>query len=159
MTGKAPPPPPPSFLNSVLTQTPNTITNDPPYSPYLPTYDSFPSHLSSSITRRPTIFFKRYSPPQRYFSPRDSQRHASLFKYPAPQNAYPPPRAHQKPPRSGFRPNHAFRNERLLKREKALTPIGESYASLFERLKHASLIEPLPGYTADPRARSFDPTT
>jgi len=45
----------------------------------------------------------------------------------------------------------------LLKRGKALTPIGVSYASLFERLRHAGLIEPFPSYTPDPRARSFDP--
>jgi len=47
--------------------------------------------------------------------------------------------------------------KRLLKRGKALTPIGVSYASLFERLRHAGLIETLPAYTPDPRARNFDP--
>jgi len=151
ITGKTPPPPPPSLLNFVITQAPNTITEDPPYSPSQPTYGSFPSYPSSSITRQ------RYSPPQRYFSPRDSQRWASLSKYPALQKAYPPSQAYRKPLGSGFRPNQAFRNERLLKRGKALTPIGVSYASLFERLRHAGLIEPLPAYTPDPRARNFDP--
>ena len=91
ITGKAPPPPPPSFSNSGITH--------PPYSSSQPTYDSFPRYPSSSITR------PRYSPPQCYFSPRDSQRRASLSKYPAPQKAYPPSQAYQKPPGSGFRPN------------------------------------------------------
>lgn len=45
----------------------------------------------------------------------------------------------------------------MLKRGKALTPIGVSYASLFERLRHAGLIEPLPAYTPDSRVKSFDP--
>jgi len=113
MTGNTPPPPPPSFLNSVLTQAPDTITDDPPYSPYLPTYNSFPSHPSSSNTRRSTISSQHYSPPQCHFSPQDSQKHASLSQYPAPQNAYPPPLAYRKPPGSGFWPNQAFKNERF----------------------------------------------
>ena len=47
--------------------------------------------------------------------------------------------------------------KRLLKRGNALTPIGVSYASLFERLRHAGSIEPLPACTINPLARSFDP--
>ncbi|XP_075081469.1 uncharacterized protein LOC107813302 [Nicotiana tabacum] len=59
MTGKAPPPPPPSFLDAALTQTPDTMPDDPPYSPDLPAYHSFPNHPSSSITRPPTIFSQK----------------------------------------------------------------------------------------------------
>ncbi|XP_019260406.1 PREDICTED: uncharacterized protein LOC109238411 [Nicotiana attenuata] len=82
-------------------------------------------------------------PPQCYFSPQKPQSRTSLSPYPAPQNAYPPPRAYRKPPGSGFRPNQAFKNERLLKKEKAFTPIGESYASLFQRLKQLDTLKPI----------------
>ncbi|PHT57650.1 hypothetical protein CQW23_00013 [Capsicum baccatum] len=37
------------------------------------------------------------------------------------------------------------------------TPIGESYASLFQRLVQQDMITPLLGYTPDPHSRSFDP--
>ncbi|XP_070014282.1 uncharacterized protein [Nicotiana sylvestris] len=53
MTGKVPPPPPPSLLDVVLTQAPNTMPDDPPYSPDLPAYYSFPNRFSSSITHPP----------------------------------------------------------------------------------------------------------
>ncbi|XP_070007934.1 uncharacterized protein [Nicotiana sylvestris] len=38
VTGKAPPPPPSSFLDAALTQAPNTMPDDPPYSPDPPAY-------------------------------------------------------------------------------------------------------------------------
>ncbi|XP_070004929.1 uncharacterized protein [Nicotiana sylvestris] len=53
MTGKVPPPPPPSLLDVVLTQALNTMADDPPYSPDLPAYHSFPNRLNSSITHPP----------------------------------------------------------------------------------------------------------
>jgi len=62
MTGKAPPPPPPSFLDAALTQTPDTMPDDPPYSPDLPAYHNFSNHPSSSITRPPTIFSQKCPP-------------------------------------------------------------------------------------------------
>ncbi|XP_070008385.1 uncharacterized protein [Nicotiana sylvestris] len=40
----------------------------------------------------------------------------------------------------------------------SFTPIGESYTSLFEKLKQSGLIEPLLGHTPHPYAKAFDPT-
>ncbi|KAM3222525.1 hypothetical protein P3L10_021795 [Capsicum annuum] len=37
------------------------------------------------------------------------------------------------------------------------TPIGESYASLFQRLRHRGMITPLLGYIPDPYSKNFDP--
>ncbi|XP_070002379.1 uncharacterized protein [Nicotiana sylvestris] len=62
MTGKAPPSPPLSFLDTDLTQTPDTMPDDPPYSLDLSAYHSFPNHSSSSITR-PPITFPKNGPP------------------------------------------------------------------------------------------------
>ncbi|KAF3641077.1 hypothetical protein FXO38_21811 [Capsicum annuum] len=39
----------------------------------------------------------------------------------------------------------------------SFTPIGESYASLFQRLVQQGMITLLLGYTPDPHSRSFDP--
>ncbi|KAM3307066.1 hypothetical protein P3S67_008809 [Capsicum chacoense] len=39
----------------------------------------------------------------------------------------------------------------------SFTPIGDSYASLFQRLVQWGMITPLLGYTSDPYSRSFDP--
>ncbi|KAM3283061.1 hypothetical protein P3S67_026706 [Capsicum chacoense] len=38
----------------------------------------------------------------------------------------------------------------------SFTPIGESYAILFQRLVQRGMITPLLGYTPDPHSRSFD---
>jgi len=94
-----------------------------------------------------------YSLPQHYYPPPDphfSVHHAQTYTqplahaqwcapapqnpYPAPQNTYPPPRAYRNPPGTGLRPNQAFKNERLQK-QKTFTPLGESYTSLFHRLR------------------------
>ncbi|KAM3326736.1 hypothetical protein P3S67_001862 [Capsicum chacoense] len=40
----------------------------------------------------------------------------------------------------------------------SFTPIGESYASLFQRLVQRGMFTPLLGYTPDLNSRSFDPT-
>ncbi|PHT34573.1 hypothetical protein CQW23_26373 [Capsicum baccatum] len=37
------------------------------------------------------------------------------------------------------------------------TPIGKSYASLFQRLVQQDMITSLLGYTLDPHSKSFDP--
>ncbi|XP_075100341.1 uncharacterized protein LOC142176447 [Nicotiana tabacum] len=56
MTGRAPPPPPPSFLDAALTQTPDTMPDDPPYSPDPPTYlqahdaQYYPSEVAHKVS-------------------------------------------------------------------------------------------------------------
>ncbi|XP_019248531.1 PREDICTED: uncharacterized protein LOC109227789 [Nicotiana attenuata] len=47
--------------------------------------------------------------------------------------------------------------EREQKRRDNFTPIVESYTSLFERLKHCGMIEPLQGYIPNPVAKGFKP--
>ncbi|KAK4737197.1 hypothetical protein R3W88_000894 [Solanum pinnatisectum] len=38
------------------------------------------------------------------------------------------------------------------------TPIGESYTSVFEKLKRLNMIEPIPQNYIDPHAKGFNPT-
>ncbi|XP_019258474.1 PREDICTED: uncharacterized protein LOC109236720 [Nicotiana attenuata] len=61
--------------------------------------------------------------------------------YPAPQNAYPPPRAYRNPPGPSLRPNPTLKNER--QRKKTFTPLGESYTSLFHRLRQLDMLRPI----------------
>ncbi|KAM3237159.1 hypothetical protein P3L10_012188 [Capsicum annuum] len=71
-------------------------------------------------------------------------------------SSYPPtPHTYRSPSRPGFqfKPN----NEMRQKLRDSFTPIGESYASLFQRLVQQGMITPLLGYTPDPDSRSFDP--
>ncbi|XP_070022012.1 uncharacterized protein [Nicotiana sylvestris] len=62
MTGKAPPPPPPIFLDVSLTQTPDAVPDDSPYSLNPLAYHNFSNHPSSSITH-PPIRFPKNRPP------------------------------------------------------------------------------------------------
>ncbi|PHT90330.1 hypothetical protein T459_05443 [Capsicum annuum] len=65
------------------------------------------------------------------------------------------PHTYRSPSRPGFqfKPN----NEMRQKSRDRFTPIGESYASLFQRLVQRDIITPLLGYTPDPHSRNFDP--
>ncbi|KAM3325428.1 hypothetical protein P3S67_000553 [Capsicum chacoense] len=49
-------------------------------------------------------------------------------------------------------------NEMRQKLRDNFTPIGESYANLFQKLVQPVMITPLLGYTLDPHSRSFDPS-
>ncbi|XP_070044621.1 uncharacterized protein [Nicotiana tomentosiformis] len=81
--------------------------------------------------------------------PRHPRRRA-----PAPQNLHQPPQNFQVP--YNPHPSQGYRGEQRLKDN--FTPIGESYASVFEKLKHYDMIAPIPPNHVDPRARSFDPS-
>ncbi|KAM3249813.1 hypothetical protein P3L10_011583 [Capsicum annuum] len=48
-------------------------------------------------------------------------------------------------------------NEKKQKLRDNFTPIGESYTSLFQKLRQKDMITPLIGYTPDPHSRNFDP--
>ncbi|XP_070028376.1 uncharacterized protein [Nicotiana sylvestris] len=98
-----------------------------------------------------------YNPPQHYFSPQNPQysarpsqylvHHAQTYAQPppypqwrapvpqntylTPQNAYPPPQPYQNPNGSNFRSRPEYRRERQ-QRKKTITPLGNSYASLFK---------------------------
>ncbi|XP_019242081.1 PREDICTED: uncharacterized protein LOC109222135 [Nicotiana attenuata] len=62
MTGKAPPPPPLNFPDATLTQTPNTIPDDPQYSPDTPAYYTRPNY-PSSFTAHPSVTTTQNCPP------------------------------------------------------------------------------------------------
>jgi len=94
-------------------------------------------------------------PSQCHFSPQNSQSRTSLSQYPAPWNAYLPPRAYRNPPGSGFRPNQAFKNKRLRKK-KTFTPLGESYASLFQRLRKLDMLKSIQIKMPNPLPKKFD---
>ncbi|XP_070015365.1 uncharacterized protein [Nicotiana sylvestris] len=106
-----------------------------PYTPYNPPQHYYPlpdSHFS-------VHHVQTYSQPQAH-----AQWHAPAPQntYPAPQNAYPPSKAYRNPTGSSFRPNQAFKNERLHKK-KTFTPLGESYTSLFHRLRQLGMLSPI----------------
>ncbi|KAM3357118.1 hypothetical protein P3S68_023832 [Capsicum galapagoense] len=69
---------------------------------------------------------------------------------------HPPiPQTYQSPSRPDVQSK--LNNEVRKKLRDSFTPIGESYASLFQRLVQRGMITPLLGYTLDPYSRSFDP--
>nr|XP_016437815.1 PREDICTED: uncharacterized protein LOC107763830 [Nicotiana tabacum] len=68
------------------------------------------------------------------------------------QNLHPPPQNFQVP--YNPHPSQGYRKKQKLK--DSFTPIGESYASLFEKLKQHGMIAPIPPNQVDRRARSFD---
>ncbi|KAM3199798.1 hypothetical protein P3L10_032158 [Capsicum annuum] len=67
----------------------------------------------------------------------------------------PTPQTYQSPSRPDFRfnPNNEIRQ----KLRDSFTPIGELYASLFQRLVQWGMITHLLGHTLNPRSRNFDP--
>ncbi|KAM3357045.1 hypothetical protein P3S68_023759 [Capsicum galapagoense] len=68
--------------------------------------------------------------------------------------SYPPtPHTYRTPSRPGFQFKPT--NEMRQKSRDSFTPIGESYASLFQRLVQQGMITPLLGYTPDPYSRSL----
>ncbi|XP_019262922.1 PREDICTED: uncharacterized protein LOC109240708 [Nicotiana attenuata] len=68
----------------------------------------------------------------------------------------PPPRSPiEIPPGAGFRPNQAFKNERLQK-QKTFTPLGESYTSLFHRLIQLGMLNPIEPKLPNPPPRNLD---
>ncbi|XP_075075345.1 uncharacterized protein LOC142162698 [Nicotiana tabacum] len=120
-----------------------------------------PRRTSRRYEQPPQVFHdsaEQYYPPQnpQYFvappqyvvqPPRDPRRRAR-----ASQNLHQLPQNFQVPyyPHPGQR----YRGEQKLKYN--FTPIGESYASLFDKLKHYDMIAPIPPNHVAPRTRSFD---
>ncbi|XP_075099734.1 uncharacterized protein LOC142176355 isoform X1 [Nicotiana tabacum] len=108
-----------------------------------------------------------YNPPQHYYPPLDqhfSVHHAQTYNQPPthaqwhapiPQNTYPPPRAYRNPPGPGFRPNQAFKSERLQKK-KTFTPLGESYTSLFHRLRQLDMLMQIESKLPNPPPKNLD---
>ncbi|XP_070010976.1 uncharacterized protein [Nicotiana sylvestris] len=122
-----------------------------------------------------------YNPPQHYFSPQNPQysarpsqylvHHAQAYAqpppypqwrapvpqntYPTPQNAYPPPQPYQNLNGSNFRSRPEYRRERQ-QRKQTFTPLGESYASLFQRLRRLDILRPIESKIPNPPPKNLD---
>ncbi|XP_075084516.1 uncharacterized protein LOC142167913 [Nicotiana tabacum] len=102
--------------------------------------------------------------PEHYYPPQNPQYSIAPRQYvvqpprhprrraPAPQNFHQLPQNFQVP--YNPHPSQGYKGEQRLKDN--FTPIGESYASMFQKLKHYDMIAPIPPNHVDPRARSFD---
>ncbi|XP_059312777.1 uncharacterized protein LOC132063979 [Lycium ferocissimum] len=91
---------------------------------------------------------RHYPQPQRR-SPNYTQ-----WQAPMPHNPYLPSQNFQAP----YNPRSRSEYGRRQKPRDSFTPIGKSYSSLFQKLRHMGMITPLFGYTPDPHSKSFDPT-
>ncbi|XP_075074637.1 uncharacterized protein LOC142162213 [Nicotiana tabacum] len=85
------------------------------------------------------------------------QWHASAPQntYPAPQNTYPPLQPYQNPTGSNFQPRPEYRRERQ-QRKQTFTPLGESYASLFQWLRKLEVLRPIEAKILNPPLKNLD---
>ncbi|XP_070005096.1 uncharacterized protein [Nicotiana sylvestris] len=102
-----------------------------------------------------------YNPPQHYFPPQEPQYSVRPYQYhvyhalsyakpplypqwraPTPQNPYPPTQPYRNPTSSSFRPRPDYRRERQQQKQ-TFTPLGESYTSLFQRLRKLDVLRPI----------------
>ncbi|XP_075109906.1 uncharacterized protein LOC142181194 [Nicotiana tabacum] len=105
-----------------------------------------------------------HDPPKHYYPPPNPQYSVDPSQYVAQppnhlrkrarvsQNLYQPPQNFRLP--CNPHPSQWYRREQKLK--DSFTPIGESYASLFEKLKQHDMIALIPPNQVDRRAKSFD---
>ncbi|XP_070040406.1 uncharacterized protein [Nicotiana tomentosiformis] len=115
-----------------------------------------------------------YNPFQHYFPQQDPQysvrppqyhvHHAQSYvqpppypqwRAPTPQNRYPPPQPYRNPTGPSFRSRPDYRKERQ-QRKKTFTPLGESYTSLFQRLRQLDVLRPIEPKTPNPPSRNLD---
>ncbi|XP_059311487.1 uncharacterized protein LOC132063073 [Lycium ferocissimum] len=112
------------------------------------------------------------APPQRYYPVQDPQYFADPPQYvvyntqsydrPSTYRQWRAPHQNPRHPPQNFqapynpRPRQEYGGEQRPRDN--FTPIGESYASLFEKLKHLNMIGTIPQNYADPRAKGFNPT-
>ncbi|XP_070017180.1 uncharacterized protein [Nicotiana sylvestris] len=75
--------------------------------------------------------------------------------YPAPQNTYPPPQPYQNPTGSKFRSRPEYRRERQQWKQ-TFTPLEESYASLFQRLRQLDVLRPIESKIPNPPPKNLD---
>nr|XP_018629760.1 uncharacterized protein LOC108946891 [Nicotiana tomentosiformis] len=108
-------------------------------------FDDSPEHYY--LPQNPQYFV--VSPQYVVQPPRHPRRRAL-----APQNLHHPPKNFQVP--YNPHPSQGYRGKQRLKDN--FTPIGESYASMFEKLKHYDMIAHIPPNHVDPHARSFNPS-
>ncbi|XP_075089208.1 uncharacterized protein LOC142170743 [Nicotiana tabacum] len=122
-----------------------------------------PKRISRRYEQPPQVFLDS---PEQYYPPQNPQYSVALPQYVVQPPKHPKMRAQasrnlQQPPQNfqvpyNPHPSQRYKGEQMLKNN--FTPIGESYASLFEKLKHYDMIPPIPPNHVDLRARSFDPS-
>ncbi|XP_019237034.1 PREDICTED: uncharacterized protein LOC109217261 [Nicotiana attenuata] len=76
------------------------------------------------------------------------------WRAPTPQNPYPPPQPHRNPTGPSFRPRPNNRRER--QRKQTFTPLGESYTSLFQRLRQLDVLRPIESKLPNPPPKNLD---
>ncbi|XP_070054563.1 uncharacterized protein [Nicotiana tomentosiformis] len=115
-----------------------------------------------------------YNPSQHYFPPQNPQysvrppqyhvHHAQSYEQPppypqwhapTPQNPYPPPQPYRNPTGPSFRSRSNYRKERQQRKE-TFTPLGESYTSLFQRLRQLDVLRPIEPKTPNTPPRNLD---
>ncbi|KAH0635547.1 hypothetical protein KY289_035462 [Solanum tuberosum] len=112
------------------------------------------------------------NPPQHYFPPQTPQYPIPYSPYPVfsaqpivppsypqwrapmPQNHPPPAQTHQNTVRFPFRPRKEYKKGNGAKDE--FTPIGESYASLFQKLRTLNVLSPIERKMSNPPPRNLD---
>ncbi|XP_019240020.1 PREDICTED: uncharacterized protein LOC109220015 [Nicotiana attenuata] len=77
------------------------------------------------------------------------------WRAPTPQNPYPPPQTYRNPTGPSFRPRPKYRKERQ-QRKQTFTPLGESYASLFQRLRQLDVLRPIESKLPNPPPKNLD---
>ncbi|XP_019265982.1 PREDICTED: uncharacterized protein LOC109243495 [Nicotiana attenuata] len=73
----------------------------------------------------------------------------------APQNTYPPPQPYQNPTGPNFRPRPEYKRERQ-QRKQTFTLLGESYTSLFQRLRQLDVLRPIESKIPNPPPKNLD---
>ncbi|XP_015054879.1 uncharacterized protein LOC107001282 [Solanum pennellii] len=76
------------------------------------------------------------------------------WRAPTPQNHPPPPQVHQNTARIPFRPRPQYKKGNGVKDE--FTPIGESYACLFQKLRTLNVLSPIERNMSNPYPRNLD---
>ncbi|XP_075105429.1 uncharacterized protein LOC107831209 [Nicotiana tabacum] len=126
---------------------PHTPYNPP--QPYYPLQEPhFSVHHAQTYTQPPARPQWRAPFPQNTYPPPQNI-------YPPPQSTYPPPRAYRNPSGLGFRGNQAFRNERV-HRQRTFTPLGETYTTLFHKLRQLGLLSPVEPKLPNPLPKNLD---
>nr|XP_009612172.1 uncharacterized protein LOC104105536 [Nicotiana tomentosiformis] len=134
-----------------------------------------PPHQYTQTQPRPQTYTQApYNPSQHYFPPQDPRYSVGLPQYhvhhaqsyaqpphypqwraPTPQNPYTPPQPYQNPTGPSFRPRPDYRKERQQRKE-TFTPLGESYTSLFQRLRQLDVLRPIEPKIRNPPPRNLD---
>lgn len=102
--------------------------------PYIPPYHYYP-------LQNPLYFIP--PPPYRVYSAHPYAQTLSYLQWhaQAPQNRPFAPPNYQNPSRPSFQPRLEYKKEKAVKNQ--FTPLGESYASLFDRLRKLKVLSPI----------------